>query len=295
MGEAAFARIFLEAAGLDRVLVDDGWPVEDALSLEQMGAFVPCSRVVRIERVVETLARDSEHAVEERLRASLGKVEAIAFKSIAAYRCGFPALLGRWPGGPINLAPRREAGHIKAERRLTDPGSIAGALAIALEVAAQRGLPIQLHCGFGDDDLTLPDANPASLGELAKRFPSVRFVLLHCWPYAREAGWMASVHANVYADFGLAVPFCSSAGMRTTLREMLHLAPTSRVMWSSDASRIPELFWLGARHGRAVVARVLEEIVKDGDLSPEEAEIAARDMLRNNALRLYRPEARGRQ
>ncbi|HEY4001825.1 MAG TPA: amidohydrolase [Candidatus Xenobia bacterium] len=69
---------------------------------------------------------------------------------------------------------------------------------------------------------------------------------------------------------------------------LLHLAPTSRVMYSSDASRIPELFYLGAREGRRVVQHVLEATVADGDLTWAEAEVVAQHILAGNAHRLYR-------
>ena len=51
----------------------------------------------------------------------------------------------------------------------------------------------------------------------------------------REAGYLASVYPRVYLDFGLAVPFLSSSGMWNTLRQLLELAPTSKLMYSSDA------------------------------------------------------------
>jgi hypothetical protein len=50
---------------------------------------------------------------------------------------------------------------------------------------------------------------------------------------------------------------------------------------------IPELYYLGSINGRAILADVLEECVKDGDLDAGEASEAARWILAENAERLY--------
>ncbi len=88
-------------------------------------------------------------------------------------------------------------------------------------------------------------------------------------------------------DFGLAVPLLSVAGMRQTLRSLLELTPTSKVLYSSDAHLIPELFYLGAKWARTVLGQVLEEAVADGDLSAGEADGVARTAS-GECRRLYR-------
>jgi len=50
---------------------------------------------------------------------------------------------------------------------------------------------------------------------------------------------------------------------------------------------IPETFYLGARCGRSVIAEALSQAVTDGDLTAQEAERAAWDILHRNAARLY--------
>jgi predicted TIM-barrel fold metal-dependent hydrolase len=103
----------------------------------------------------------------------------------------------------------------------------------------------------------------------------------------REAGYLASVYPQVYVDLGLAVPFLSVAGMRAVLRMLLELAPTTKLMYSSDGHMIPELFYLGAKWGRDILASVLEESVADSDLGAAEADDAAAAILRDNAAALY--------
>ena len=59
-------------------------------------------------------------------------------------------------------------------------------------------------------------------------------------------------------------------------------------MYSSDANFIPELYYLGAKWGRQILGKVLDEAVRDGDLNCEESEEIAVAVLRGNARDVYR-------
>jgi predicted TIM-barrel fold metal-dependent hydrolase len=48
-------------------------------------------------------------------------------------------------------------------------------------------------------------------------------VLLHCYPFVREAGWLAHVYGNVYFDLSLTIPHVSRPAV--ALAEALELAP----------------------------------------------------------------------
>jgi predicted TIM-barrel fold metal-dependent hydrolase len=159
----------------------------------------------------------------------------------------------------------------------------------ALELAARHALPVQFHTGFGDADVDLLAANPLHLRPLlaCEAYRHVPFVLLHAsYPYVRELGYLASIYPQVYADFGLANPHLA-AGLPGVLRELLSLAPASKVLYSSDASAIPELFWLAARWGRRGLGLVLDELVGLGALTHEEARASARQILGGNAADVY--------
>src|SRR6185369_8698280 len=141
-------------------------------------------------------------------------------------------------------------------------------------------LPVQVHCGFGDSDLHLARADPSHLKPLVERFRETPFVLLHCYPFVREAGWLAHVYANVWLDLSLTIPHVARPAEQ--LREALELAPVSKLMYASDAARTPELYFLAAKWWREALAEVLSEA-----LTPAEAEQAGRMILRENALALY--------
>ena len=152
----------------------------------------------------------------------------------------------------------------------------------ALEANEETGapLPVQVHCGFGDSDLYLPHADPGHLKPLLERFRETPFVLLHCYPFVREAGWLAHVYGNVWFDLSLTIPHVSRPA--EMLREALELAPVSKLLYASDAARTPELYYLAAKWWREALSEGLPE------LFAEDAEWAAKRILRENALDLYR-------
>eukprot|EP00262_Sarcandra_glabra_P000814 TRINITY_DN10888_c0_g4_i1.p1 TRINITY_DN10888_c0_g4~~TRINITY_DN10888_c0_g4_i1.p1 ORF type:complete len:766 (-),score=145.89 TRINITY_DN10888_c0_g4_i1:272-2239(-) len=164
-------------------------------------------------------------------------------------------------------------------------------LTCSLEVALCFDLPIQVHTGFGDKDLDLRQCNPLHLHNLLEdeRFSQIRIVLLHAsYPFSKEASYLASVYSQVYLDFGLALPKLSVHGMISAVKELLHLAPIKKVMFSTDGVAFPETFYLGAMRAREVLLSVLRDACDDGDLTIPEAVEAAEDMFKQNAIRLYK-------
>ncbi|ACB50202.1 putative amidohydrolase 2 [Crocosphaera subtropica ATCC 51142] len=75
--------------------------------------------------------------------------------------------------------------------------------------------------------------------------------------------------------------------MKRVLQELLELAPTTKILYSSDAHNLPELYYLAAKWGRNLLGEVLEETVKDGDLREEESLTIAINILHGNAKRIY--------
>jgi predicted TIM-barrel fold metal-dependent hydrolase len=76
--------------------------------------------------------------------------------------------------------------------------------------------------------------------------------------------------------------------MLSFTRQALGVAPTSKLMYSSDGIGVPELHWISAIDGRRVIGEALGEIVSNGELSLSEAEAVGESVLRGNAKRLYR-------
>jgi predicted TIM-barrel fold metal-dependent hydrolase len=214
----------------------------------------------------------------------------VALKSIVAYRTGLSVHQPDEHAAAACFRQLRAGVGETASPRLACKPLNDWVVWTTLRVAADVGTPVQFHTGFGDPDLDLREASPLNLRPLLENagFAGVPIVLLHAsYPFMREAGYLASVYPNVFVDMGLAVPMLSVRGMVATVGALLELAPVSKVMFSSDAHLIPELFYLGAKWGRQVLAQVLEQTIRDGDLTVEEANATAERILRQNAIDLY--------
>jgi hypothetical protein len=254
-----YAAELLIAAGADMLLLDEGYPpASEALSTAEMGELAGCPAhpVLRLE----TLESDERGVLRDpSLAQVIGARDAgyVALKTVVAYR------------GGLDLAALEPA----TAARLFD----------ALEANRDTGdpLPVQIHTGFGDPDLLLARADPSYLKPLFERFAETNFVLLHCYPFVREAGWLASVYANVFLDLSLTIPHVSRPA--AVVAEAVELAPLSKLLYGSDAVRTPELYLLAARWWRDALADVL-----GGLLSERAAEQGAALILRENALALYR-------
>jgi len=159
----------------------------------------------------------------------------------------------------------------------------------ALEVAEKQAMPVQFHTGLGDNDLDLPSANPLHMRQLFESdwYKRVPFVLLHAsYPYVRELGYLASIYSNVWMDVGLAIPF-ATVDIPSVWRQAFSLTPVSKILFSTDAYSLPDIFWLASRWGRWGLAQVLDELIILGAFTRDEALDAAHRLLHRNAERLY--------
>ena len=75
--------------------------------------------------------------------------------------------------------------------------------------------------------------------------------------------------------------------MLSFTRAALGVAPSSKLMYSSDGIGVPELHWISAMDGRRVLGEALGEMVSHGELSLYGAEAVGENVLRANATRLY--------
>jgi uncharacterized protein len=291
-GLEALTRRCFEAANLQAVYLDDGFLPDTILPWEWHQQFTSIYRLLRIEWLAEQLMSqvDRFEIFLEWFRSELNPPPkgVVGLKSVAAYRTGLDI-----QSIPLELAADRfyALKEVYPERiRLSDKALIDFLVHEALTIAAQYRLPVQFHTGFGDPDLDLRLANPLHLRPLLENpdYRQAPIVLLHAsYPFMQEAGYLASVYPQVYVDTGLAIPFLSVAGMKRCTEMLLELSPTSKILYSSDAHLIPELYYLGAKWGRHVIGQVLEQAIQAGELTAQEAEDTAIDILWRNAQRLY--------
>ena len=288
-------RRFLRACGLSSLLLDTGYRSADILRPAEMAAAagVPAHEVVRIEVVAEaTLAAGGEAGTFPRAFAdalSTAARDAVGLKTIIAYRGGFD--IDQQPpadSSVVEAAGRAMKVGQAGSWRVTDPTLLRHCLWTGIRLAQERGLPIQVHVGFGDSDLTLHLANPSLLTPLIRSTAGtgVNLVLLHCYPFHREAAYLAAVYPHVYLDVGLAINYTGPSSA-TVIAESLELAPFTKVLYSSDAFGLAELFYLGSVLFRRGLAATLDSWIRTGGCSVEEAERITRLIASENATRIY--------
>ncbi|KAG0486133.1 hypothetical protein HPP92_008228 [Vanilla planifolia] len=283
-----------ESANVSAIFLDDGIIFDKMHDWEWHTRFGPAvGRILRIEHLAETILNGSKMAgmilnslTFPNIRNISVVDKIVGMKSIAAYRSGLQI--------DVNASKREaEEGLFKDLQdgmpvRIKNKDLIDYIFICSLEVAQLYNLPMQIHTGFGDKDLRM--CNPLHLRSVLedKRFSDCRIVLLHAsYPFSKEASYLASVYPQVYLDFGLAVPMLSVQGMINSVTQLLHLAPTKKVMFSSDGFAFPEVYYLGTKRAREVLFHVLSKACEDGDLTINDALQAIKDIFRENALRLY--------
>ncbi len=187
LGEIELAELFLQAAGVSDWIVDTGFAdgvagVADVTRVSGGRAH----EVVRLEQIAEQarLASGDYASAFSGILHSRART-AVGTKSILAYRGGFEGDLSEPSAAEVAAAADRwRAG---SQSRLTDRTLLRFGLYQGLRV----GKPMQIHVGFGDRDADLHRANPLQLLDFLRQSGDTPITLLHCYPYEREAGYLA--------------------------------------------------------------------------------------------------------
>jgi uncharacterized protein len=294
LGATEVSKRFLAAAGLSALCVDTGYVPEPITSPAELGdmAGATAHEIVRLEQVAEEVVAAGAGAAgfADAVRSALATrtAAAVGVKSIAAYRTG------------LDLRPERptdvEVTAAAAGWLASSPGAGPDVPRLADETL-QRFLiwcgvdlrrPVQFHVGYGDSDVDLHRCNPLLLTPLLRAIQptGVPVMLLHNYPYHREAGYLAQVFPHVYVDAGLAT---HNLGARAPalLAEALELTPFGKFLYSSDAFGLPELYYLGSALFRSALSAFLRSGLEQ-DLFTERAVVrVARMLSADNAKRAY--------
>ncbi|MCZ2814257.1 amidohydrolase [Modestobacter sp. VKM Ac-2979] len=290
LGADEVNRRMLAATGTGTFLVDTGYLPEPITSPAELAALAGgrAREIVRLEALAEEVLADGGAAADfpERLRTRLAArtAEAAGVKSIAAYRVGL-ALEGTRPDDAevARAADRLLAGG--GPVRIADPVLHRFLIWSGIDL----GMPVQFHVGYGDADVDLHRCDPLLLTDLlrATEPAGVPVMLLHNYPFHRHAGFLAQVFGHVFVDVGLAT---HNVGHRSgaLLRELLELAPFGKVLFSSDAFGLAELYLLGTLLFRRGLGRYLAEGVAEDAWTTADAVRIAGLIGAGNAERAYR-------
>ncbi|MFE2456602.1 amidohydrolase family protein [Streptomyces sp. NPDC059402] len=290
LGAAEVNRRFLRAAGAGVFCVDTGFAPHPVTGPAELAAAAGATayEVVRLEGVAEAVAaggvEPDAYAQAFRTAAweAVGRPGVVGVKSVAAYRTGFDLD----PARPSPAEVTRAAGHWLARGggRLDDPVLVRELLWTAVDL----GRPLQLHTGFGDSDIRMHRVDPTLLTDwLHLTAGTIPVLLLHCWPYQRQAAYLSAVFERVHLDVGLTLHHVGPARAGAVLAEALEITPFRKLLYSSDAYGVAEFHHLGALAFRRGLAGLLQERVDADEVSLPDALRLARWAGRDNARRVY--------
>jgi hypothetical protein len=272
--------------GIETLLLDDGLDGGDEVQdYAWHNSFVKskCKRIVRIEAVAAVIIRrhvskaakgvDTDDIFDsifqefrEEMQKSIADPEVVGFKSIICYRGGLdiPRMEEVGVAEPKSVLKSI----IEAQLQTNEPFRRLQHLPLnhlfvhmtAHLIKDSKTLhkkPIQFHTGLGDNDITLTKASPSHLQTFISQYPTVPIVILHAsYPWTREAGYLAAMYSNVYADIGEVFPFVNRDGQEKVLKQILELCPWSKILWSTDGHWFPETYILATTQIRSVLKTV---------------------------------------
>jgi predicted TIM-barrel fold metal-dependent hydrolase len=284
-----YVRRLLDDAEVTGMVLDQAVVPEEALPAARFRELAgrPVWELARIEPVLDRAlaqgagAAEVVEAVLDHVRASAA-AGCVGFKTVIAYRTG--------------LAVDPAATLAEAERSL-DPGVPLRQrgkalrdhlLRVVLGAAAELGLPVQVHTGFGDADLRLGRSHPLLLEDLLRtpEGSAAGVVLIHgAFPFTEEAAHLASTRPNVWVELSLANLFSPLLTADRLLR-VLDLAPRDRVLLGSDGHGAPETHWFGCRNLLDAWSGVAARLAEAG-ARPSWVAATRRALFDDNATELY--------
>jgi len=281
-------RRFLTASGTSDLLVDGGFRPESLTDVHELGALAGTAthEIVRLETLAEEVVRAGTSAANfaTHCAEALARRTAVGCKSIAAYRVGLRLAGMRPTDTEVRVAADRWLAMVARSGQIRLADEALHRFLVWLAIDAR--LPVQFHVGFGDADLDLAECDPLLLTGLlrATRGRGVPILLLHNYPFHRQAAYLAQVFPHVFVDIGLAT---HNAGRRggALLAELLEIAPFGKVLYSSDAFGLAEHHYLGALIFRQALSEFLDA---EDSWTATDAEHVSELIGRQNARRVYR-------
>jgi uncharacterized protein len=287
-------------ANIEGLFVDDGYSevsVASSLAQRDFEEFqnispVKIRRVARIEPRFQNAVDQSKdyddflNKFDGQITLAAKKQNAIAFKSIIAYRSGLHI------EKPTEEQVKEDYKISKATRRRDLKHIRDWYVRRIISRCPELGTAFHAHCGMGDVDVVFDKCNPSQLYDLLKDKETwkTKIFLIHGgYPFSQEAAFFANALKNVYVDLSEMIPFASIPGAIDKTLHILDIAPPARVVYGSDGVIIPEVHWAGAKIGRYVLETVLQKFVETGVYDEDEAHKAAKMILSENARRIYKP------
>jgi predicted TIM-barrel fold metal-dependent hydrolase len=291
LGATEVNRRFLGSTNTARYLVDTGHNPAGLTTPEELAAAAGAGadHIVRLESVAEELAASGVEPDEfsrrfaTRLADTVARTGAVGVKSVAAYRAGLRLSPDRPTAAEVTAAAATWVAAGPASGwRMAHPVL----QRMSIWAAVDLGLPIQFHIGFGDSDIRMSEVDPTLLTDWIRQH-RVPVMLLHCWPWHRQASYLACIYPHVYVDVGSVLHYVGPRRAVAVFAESAQVTPFTRLLYSSDAYGVPELYVLGALTFRRALAAMLADRIATDEWTRADAERIAALVAHRNAERVY--------
>ena len=287
---AGWLRRLFDDADLAGMIVDEALHPDDPAQPAAVYADLagrPVWKMARLDPLVDRLVGEGASAAEvvdavERFMADAAAAGAVAFKTVLAYRTG----LGVAPDADLAAAQRSLQEDAPVRRR----GKALRDLVFrtALGRAADLGLPMQVHTGFGDSEIRLAESDPLLLEEVLRTPEGTAgtVVLIHgSFPWHEQAAYLASVRPNLWVELSLSNLFAPLNTADRLLR-MLDVAPRGRILLGSDGHVLPETQWFACRVLADAWTRAARELA-DAGARPTWVQETREALFEGNAREVY--------
>ncbi len=150
------------------------------------------------------------------------------------------------------------------------------------QLSVKYELPFQVHTG----DARIQGSSPMLLVNVIEANPDTKFILFHGgYPWVEETGAIAMKHRNVWID-SCWLPTLSYTMARRAYQEWLDAVPSDRIMWGADTVNA-EGIYAATEFTRECLAEALALKVERGELLEAHADRIGRQIMRENALKLF--------
>ena len=287
-GLAGYAKMLYEDAGIVASVMDSGLPVNDPILDLTPGRKL---RLLQMDPLLRKLLQSSEtytgllHVFQDNVERVIRQDGFVGIKSHLGELVGLGA-------APVEadeadrIFPAVKTGDGEAFKKLY----MAVWLATMLQCQELK-IPLHIHTGFTGGLWNGPIANtdPFLLVPILRqpRYLQTRLVLLHAGhPWIQHAGAMAHAFPHVWVDIGWTTPWISQRIVEC-YRELIGMAPISKLMIGSGGHGSPEVSWLAAKTAKIALGEVLTDSVRLGLMAERDAERTGRMILHDNAARMY--------
>jgi predicted TIM-barrel fold metal-dependent hydrolase len=285
---ASYAKLLYEHAGIVGSVLDTGLPKNDPRL-----ALIPgkVMRLFQMDPLIDKLLEQSDSYPEflreykTRLDGAIRRDGFIGVKSHLAEKVGF----GVEAVSDVEakaIFPSAKANNFEAYKKL-----YAAIFTTTLLQCQELGVPVHLHSGLtgGLWNGPISDADPFLLVPLIRQpqFLQTRIVLLHAgYPWMQHAAELAHALPHVWVDMSWTTPWVSLR-LVECYKDVIGIAPLSKVIVGSGGHDTPEIPWLAAKTAKIALAEALSDAIRLGLMTLQQAEKVGRMILHDNAARLY--------